>query len=97
MTDTLRKHSVTLAGHRTSFTLEEPFWEELRRLARQQGRSVRDLVEAIDTNRSGNLSSAIRVYVLEALRAERDLETLRAERDLETLRAERDASGKQEP
>ena len=72
MTDSLRKHSVTLAGHRTSFTLEEPFWDELQRLARQRGRSVRALVEAIDADRSGNLSSAIRVYVLNAIRAERD-------------------------
>ena len=46
--------------------------EELQRLARRQGRSVRALVEAIDAERSGNLSSAIRVYVLNAIRAERD-------------------------
>ena len=71
MTETPRKHSVTLAGHRTSVTLEEPFWDELKRLARKDGRSVRALVEAIDETRDGNLSSAIRVHVLEALRAER--------------------------
>ena len=70
MAETLRKHSVTLAGHRTSFTLEEPFWDELKRLACKDGRSLRALVETIDETRDGNLSSAIRVYVLEALRAE---------------------------
>ena len=69
-----RKHSVTIAGHRTSLSLEEPFWQELKALARAEGLSLAALIERIDRERSvrdrpDNLSSALRVYVLERLRA----------------------------
>jgi predicted DNA-binding ribbon-helix-helix protein len=68
----LSKHSLTIAGHRTSVTLEDAFWDELKRQAALQGRSLNRLVADIDANRTespqpGNLSSAIRLYVLEAL------------------------------
>ena len=71
----LRKHSVTIAGHRTSLSLEEPFWQELKTLARAEGLSLAGLIERIDRERTArdrpdNLSSALRVYVLERLRAE---------------------------
>ena len=65
----VRKHSLTIAGHRTSLSLEEAFWRELKTLAGQDQLSVAALVERIDRERSGNLSSAVRVYVLERLRA----------------------------
>ncbi len=65
----VRKRSVTIAGHRTSISLEEPFWEALKDLARIQGQSVNDLVTEIDAGRTGNLSSAIRIHILEAYRA----------------------------
>ena len=65
----VRKRSLTIAGHRTSLSLEEAFWQELKVLARQEKLSVAGLVERIDRERSGNLSSAVRVYVLERLRA----------------------------
>ena len=65
----VRKRSLTIAGHRTSLSLEEAFWQELKALARREKLSVAGLVERIDRERSGNLSSAIRVYVLERLRA----------------------------
>ncbi|WP_413205711.1 ribbon-helix-helix domain-containing protein [Rhodospirillum sp. A1_3_36] len=64
----VRKRSVTIAGHRTSVSLEEPFWDALKDLARLNGKSVNDLVTEIDTGRSGNLSSAIRIYVLDTYR-----------------------------
>jgi predicted DNA-binding ribbon-helix-helix protein len=68
-TPIVRKRSVTIAGHRTSVSLEEPFWEALKDLARLKGQSVNDLVTEIDTGRSGNLSSAIRIHVLDAYRS----------------------------
>jgi predicted DNA-binding ribbon-helix-helix protein len=69
------KRSVSIAGHRTSISLEEPFWEELRAIAAGRGVSVQALVGRIDAERGDqNLSSAIRVFVLHSLR-----EALKAE------------------
>lgn len=65
----IRKHSVVLAGHRTSVSLEDAFWEALKTIAGGQGRSLNDLIAEIDRERSGNLSSALRVYVLEKLKS----------------------------
>lgn len=65
----IAKRSVTIAGHRTSVSLEEPFWEELGEIARRRGLSLGALVAEIDAGRgSGNLSSALRLHVLETLR-----------------------------
>ena len=58
------KHSITIAGHRTSISLEEEFWDALCKFAREDGLSVNALVGAIDKQRTTNLSSAIRVFVL---------------------------------
>jgi predicted DNA-binding ribbon-helix-helix protein len=64
------KRSVTIAGHSTSVSLEEPFWAGLARIARSEETSVAALLRRIDAERSdpghsqGNLSSAIRVFVL---------------------------------
>jgi len=66
----LKKRSVVVAGHRTSVSLEAPFWDELARLARAAGVSVNALIAGIDRDRDGNLSSAIRVYVLDAVKRE---------------------------
>ena len=62
------KRSVRIAGHPTSISLEPAFWEALREIAARQGRPINALIAAIDADRSGNLSSAIRVFVLEACR-----------------------------
>jgi predicted DNA-binding ribbon-helix-helix protein len=63
------KRSVAIAGHRTSVSLEEPFWEGLRQAAEAQGISVQALIGRIDAGRGEqNLSSAIRVFVLQAVR-----------------------------
>ncbi|MFB0487810.1 putative DNA-binding ribbon-helix-helix protein [Methylobacterium sp. OAE515] len=64
------KRSVMIAGHRTSVSLEDPFWAALREVADARGQSVQALIGAIDAGRGAqNLSSAIRVFVLEAVRA----------------------------
>lgn len=64
----LVKHSMRIAGHATSVSLEAPFWEALCEIADRRGKSVGALVAAIDQGRNGNLSSAIRVFVLESCR-----------------------------
>ena len=62
----MRKHSLDIAGHRTSISLEDAFWDALRELAAAQGVSLAGLVARIDAGRDGaNLSSAIRVFVLQ--------------------------------
>lgn len=66
----LKRRSVIIAGHKTSVSLETPFWEALAAIARRRGVSVNALVGDIDRQRSGNLSSAIRVYVLATVTAE---------------------------
>lgn len=69
----LRKRSLTIAGHRTSVSLEAPFWDALGELARRRGLSVQALVAAIDRSRGeSNLSSAVRVHVLTAYRPAAD-------------------------
>jgi predicted DNA-binding ribbon-helix-helix protein len=64
----IRKRSVMIAGHATSVSLEAAFWEALKDIARARGRSVNAMIADIDRDRdpagSGNLSSAVRVFVL---------------------------------
>ena len=64
------KHSVTLCGHRTSISLEEPFWAELRRIASERAQPINALVAEIDEARSPGtgLASALRVFILNDLR-----------------------------
>ncbi len=63
------KRSVSIAGHRTSISLEEPFWEVLREIAEREKLSIQALIGRIDAERDEqNLSSAIRVFVLSDLR-----------------------------
>ena len=68
MSASVKKRSVVVAGHPTSVSLEEAFWDALKRLADEEGVSVNALIARIDGSRSGNLSSALRVYVLDVLR-----------------------------
>ena len=60
----IRKHSVRLAGHQTSVSIEDAFWDQLILIAREQDLSINSLITQLDTDRTGNLSSAIRIYVL---------------------------------
>lgn len=64
----VRKYSVTLHGHRTSFSLEEEFFAALKGLAERRGQSLASLIAEVDDQRpdSYNLSSALRVFVLKA-------------------------------
>lgn len=66
----VRKRSVTIRGHRTSFSVEDAFMEELVRIAGRADKSLSVLVAEIDEGRprGTNLSSAIRLHVLQALR-----------------------------
>jgi predicted DNA-binding ribbon-helix-helix protein len=65
----ITKRSVSIAGHRTSISLEEPFWEVLREIAEREKLSIQSLIGRIDAERGEqNLSSAIRVFVLTDLR-----------------------------
>ena len=63
----IRKHSVVLSGHATSFCLEDEFWDALQKIAAQKGVAVRQLLMQIDNTHTGNLSSAIRVYVFKEI------------------------------
>jgi predicted DNA-binding ribbon-helix-helix protein len=63
------KRSVVVNGHKTSVSLEEGFWEGMKEIAAGQNRTLSELVAVIDKDRQqGNLSSALRLYVLEFFR-----------------------------
>jgi len=71
MKSTVVKRSVVVAGHKTSVSLEDQFWEGLRVIAKDQRKKLSDLVGSIDTNRKhGNLSSALRLFVLSHYQAQ---------------------------
>lgn len=69
----MKKHSVTIAGHRSSITLEDAFWTELQELAKAENLSLNGLITRIDSTRdpAQNLSSALRVYVLNQIKESR--------------------------
>lgn len=68
MPPSLRKRSVVIAGHATSFSIEEEFWRDLRAMARRRALSLNALIASVDATRQGNLSSALRLFVLECYR-----------------------------
>jgi len=64
------KRSIVLGGHKTSVSLEEAFWIGMKEVAGQRSMTLSELVGEIDTNRHhGNLSSAIRLFVLDYFRS----------------------------
>ena len=68
-TQKIIKRSVSIAGHATSISLEEPFWTELKAIATRDGVSLSRLIRDIDDGRpAGNLSSALRLFVLADLK-----------------------------
>lgn len=67
----LAKHSVRIAGHDTSLSLEAAFWDALKAAAARRGESVNALLTRIDAARHGNLSSAVRVWLLQEVAATR--------------------------
>jgi predicted DNA-binding ribbon-helix-helix protein len=70
MKSPVAKRSVIIGGRKTSVSLEESFWSILKEICAQRGTTLNQLVSAIDTNRQqGNLSSAIRLFVLDHFRS----------------------------
>jgi predicted DNA-binding ribbon-helix-helix protein len=65
------KRSIVIAGHKTSVSLEDAFWKGLKEIADDRDVTLSDLVSSIDTDRQqGNLSSAIRLFVLDHFRSQ---------------------------
>ncbi len=70
MKSLVTKRSIVIAGHKTSISLEDAFWKALKDIALAQDTTLSDLVATIDSERRhGNLSSAIRLFVLEHFQA----------------------------
>ena len=69
MTDPVEKRSITIRGHRTSVSLESPFWDALKEKAASEGRSLSALIADVDETSDGNLSSALRLHVVAWLQA----------------------------
>jgi predicted DNA-binding ribbon-helix-helix protein len=69
MKSTISKRSIVIAGHKTSVSLEDAFWKGLREIANGRDVTLSELVAVIDADRQqGNLSSAIRLFVLDFYR-----------------------------
>src|ERR1700759_2694240 len=65
------KRSIVIAGHKTSVSLEDAFWKGLKEIAGERDMTLSDLVATIDSERQhGNLSSAIRLFVLDHYRGQ---------------------------
>lgn len=64
------KRSFAIKGHRTSISLEAPFWDALKEAAAQDGKALAQLISEIDDSRgTSGLSSAVRIWLLERYRA----------------------------
>jgi predicted DNA-binding ribbon-helix-helix protein len=66
------KRSIVIAGHKTSVSLEDAFWDALKEIATVRSATLSEVVAGLDASRSqGNLSSAIRLFVLDHFRTAR--------------------------
>jgi predicted DNA-binding ribbon-helix-helix protein len=73
MVSSIVKRSVYVSHHKTSVSLEDEFWESLRKIARGRGENLPQVIAAINADRGlANLSSAIRLFVLRHYRNQRD-------------------------
>ena len=73
MKSAIVKHSISVGGHKTSVSLEEAFWNGMKEISARRNMTLSELVGEIDSNRQqGNLSSAIRLFVLDFYRAQSD-------------------------
>ena len=71
MKSSVVKRSIVIDGHKTSVSLEDPFWTDLKKIAHTQQATLSGLITKIDgTREQGNLSSAIRLFVLQHFRNE---------------------------
>jgi predicted DNA-binding ribbon-helix-helix protein len=68
----MHKRSIRIARHNTSISLEPEFWVELKRIASENACSLNQLVAKIDLGREGNLSRALRIFVLKDLKRHRE-------------------------
>ena len=70
MKSSVIKRSIVIEGHKTSVSLEDGFWGELKEIAQNLNTTLSNIIGEIDLNRQqGNLSSAIRLFVLDGVRA----------------------------
>ncbi|PPR77145.1 MAG: hypothetical protein CFH01_01672 [Alphaproteobacteria bacterium MarineAlpha2_Bin1] len=71
----IKKRSVNISGHRTSISIEEQFWEVLKEISEYNKKSINSIILEIDKKRNidTNLSSAIRLFVLNKLRKDKNL------------------------
>ena len=72
MKSSIVKRSVVINRHKTSVSLEDSFWNDLREIAHYQRVTVSKLLENIDKERQGNLSSAVRLFVFDQVRTHGD-------------------------
>src|SRR5262249_1089233 len=90
MKSTIIKRSIVIDGHKTSVSLEDPSWEGVKEIAYVRRMTLSALVGAINSQRQqGNLSSALRLFVLESYRNQPPV----MEKDYDTLREIRPAPG----
>lgn len=64
----MKKRSLLIMGHATSISLEDEFWETLKEISVEKTQSIQELIEQIDLTRTSNLSSAVRLFVLNHLK-----------------------------
>jgi len=88
MKSSIVKRSIVIDGHKTSVSLEDAFWTDLKNIVNTQQKTLSELVTQIDKTREGNLSSAIRLFVLDHFRNEYKRMEL-AKADLSAVGAER--------
>ena len=90
------KRSVAIAGHKSSVSLEDAFWNALREIADSRNMALSHLVGSIDAKREhANLSSAIRLFILDSYRMRMDRDTVRnASQDPIAMPFVRSASGR---
>ena len=75
MKSSVVKHSIQLQRHKTSVSLEDPFWNDLKKIALDQRMTLSELITTIDgTREHGNLSSAIRLFVLNHVRNQKRMD-----------------------
>jgi predicted DNA-binding ribbon-helix-helix protein len=72
MKSSIVKRSIVIDRHKTSVSLEDPFWNDLKEIAHYQRVTVPKLLENINKKRQGNLSSAIRLFVFDQVRRHGD-------------------------
>jgi predicted DNA-binding ribbon-helix-helix protein len=69
MNSAVLKRSIVIGGHKTSVSLEQEFWNDVKEISGERGKTLSELISEIDgSRRQGNLSSAIRLFVLDHFR-----------------------------